>query len=334
MSIFMSGETASGKTTTLNSMLTFINYHSKIFTAEDTPEVIVPQPVWQRLITRESGSGDSRVELFDLVRAALRSRPDYIIVGEATEGRIAIGQRGRAEVLVSAFGYEKHASVGRSTVNPIEQVAYIIDTFHRWYCSDAIDLLGKRNIVPTDIKIPLGGGGGLDSRGGNSTVPNRVELTYDVRTLPGDTPESIMRLMRGNLERVIVNGRKRYPDFKEPSIEFARDECKTYTGVSIAQEKFAPAWYTEENAAIVELAKKGLAQAGQKPVLGSYSFCTDGSAIDTYRRLTPDVPCEIIGYGPSNEGLAHTVNEYIELAALRAAVNGYAHIVSELLRLR
>jgi flagellar protein FlaI len=86
MNCIVSGETASGKTTTLNSILTFVNHHKKVYTAEDTPEVIAPQPVWQRLVTRDTGPEESRVELFDLVRTALRSRPDYIVVGE-TRGR-------------------------------------------------------------------------------------------------------------------------------------------------------------------------------------------------------------------------------------------------------
>ncbi|MEM2900175.1 MAG: type II/IV secretion system ATPase subunit [Thermoplasmata archaeon] len=82
MNVVVSGETASGKTTTLNALLNFINHNSKVYSAEDTPEVIAPQPVWQRLVTRDSGPEESRVDLFELVKAALRSRPNYIIVGE------------------------------------------------------------------------------------------------------------------------------------------------------------------------------------------------------------------------------------------------------------
>jgi len=82
-SVFVVGETASGKTTTLNSIFTFIPRDAKIYTAEDTAEVIPPHDTWQQLLTRE-GSGDEGgdVSMFDLVAAALRSRPDYIIVGE------------------------------------------------------------------------------------------------------------------------------------------------------------------------------------------------------------------------------------------------------------
>jgi flagellar protein FlaI len=88
--VFVVGETASGKTTTLNGVLSFIPDDSKIYTAEDTAEVLPPHDTWQQLLTRESEDGGG-VDMFDLVAAALRSRPDYIIVGEVRgeEGRMA-----------------------------------------------------------------------------------------------------------------------------------------------------------------------------------------------------------------------------------------------------
>ncbi|WP_227133247.1 type II/IV secretion system ATPase subunit [Halorubellus salinus] len=91
--VFVVGETASGKTTTLNASLSFIPQDSKIYTAEDTAEVIPPHDTWQQLLTREGQGEDesSDVDMFDLVAAALRSRPDYIIVGEVrgAEGQMA-----------------------------------------------------------------------------------------------------------------------------------------------------------------------------------------------------------------------------------------------------
>jgi flagellar protein FlaI len=105
MSVIVSGETASGKTTTLNAILTFINHNQKVYSAEDTPEVIAPQPVWQRLITRDAGPEAGRVELFDLVRAALRSRPNYIIVGEVRgrEGNVMFQAMQTGHAVISTF---------------------------------------------------------------------------------------------------------------------------------------------------------------------------------------------------------------------------------------
>jgi flagellar protein FlaI len=89
--VFVVGETASGKTTTLNASLSFIPRDEKIYTAEDTAEVMPPHSTWQQLLTREGGGDGKDIEIFDLVAAALRSRPDYIIVGEVrgAEGRMA-----------------------------------------------------------------------------------------------------------------------------------------------------------------------------------------------------------------------------------------------------
>jgi archaeal flagellar protein FlaI len=91
MSIFLCGEAACGKTTTLNALLSFIDPRSKVYSAEDTPEVQPPHKVWQRLLTRETGPPSGHVKMFDLLKAALRSRPDYIVVGEirGAEGAVA-----------------------------------------------------------------------------------------------------------------------------------------------------------------------------------------------------------------------------------------------------
>ncbi len=83
------GETASGKTTTLNALTAFIRHDAKIVSIEETPEVNLFHKNWVREVTRlHTGSP---VTMFDLLKAALRQRPDYIIVGEirGEEGRIA-----------------------------------------------------------------------------------------------------------------------------------------------------------------------------------------------------------------------------------------------------
>ncbi len=89
ISFFVCGETASGKTTTLNALTAFIKPDSKVVSIEETPEIRLFHKNWVRELTRlHTGSP---VTMFDLVKAALRQRPDYIIIGEirGEEGRVA-----------------------------------------------------------------------------------------------------------------------------------------------------------------------------------------------------------------------------------------------------
>jgi len=83
-SILVSGGTATGKTTFLNSISQYIPPTMKIVSIEDTAELMLPQINWVPQIAR-SGYGPKKygeVSMFDLLKAALRQRPDYIIVGE------------------------------------------------------------------------------------------------------------------------------------------------------------------------------------------------------------------------------------------------------------
>ncbi|MDI6887258.1 MAG: ATPase, T2SS/T4P/T4SS family [Candidatus Thermoplasmatota archaeon] len=89
MSILFVGGTASGKTTTLNAVSLFIPMHMKIVSIEETRELNLPHPNWIPGCTREGFGGEfvagrvaGEVNMYDLLKAALRERPEYVIVGE------------------------------------------------------------------------------------------------------------------------------------------------------------------------------------------------------------------------------------------------------------
>ncbi len=92
LSVFVSGETASGKTTLLNALTTFIQPLAKIVSIEDTPELQVPHQNWIREVVQSSSAeGAESITMFDLLMAALRQRPNEIIIGEirGAEGNVA-----------------------------------------------------------------------------------------------------------------------------------------------------------------------------------------------------------------------------------------------------
>jgi pilus assembly protein CpaF len=83
LNIVISGGTGSGKTTLLNAISHFIDHGERIITVEDAAELQLQQPHVVRLETRpENLEGLGQVTQRDLVRNALRMRPDRIIIGE------------------------------------------------------------------------------------------------------------------------------------------------------------------------------------------------------------------------------------------------------------
>lgn len=88
-SMIICGGTASGKTSTLNSIALFIPPGAKIVTMEDTREINLPHMNWIPGTTRSGvgergpdGKAPGEIDMYDLMRASLRQRPNYIIVGE------------------------------------------------------------------------------------------------------------------------------------------------------------------------------------------------------------------------------------------------------------
>ena len=145
-SFFICGGTACGKTTTMNAIIPFIPPERKIYTTESTPEMQVPHTVWQQLLTKTSGPEEGQVDMFALLRAALRSRPDYIIPGEVrgAEGSIVFQAMQTGHPCMSTF----HAGtvtkvIQRFTGDPINVPKTFMDNLDFVVIQLAIDRDGK-----------------------------------------------------------------------------------------------------------------------------------------------------------------------------------------------
>jgi len=237
-------------------------------------------------------------------------KPDYVIIGEASEMNLKIGQRGRAEVVVETAGVPAHSANPHKGVNAVTSMRKLLDGM------DAIvpphsEKLGDGILVLTDlISSPYPG---------SSVLPKGCIATFDRRTLTGETEESVLAPVRACIERLTKE------DASFQAKTYIREgSIRCYTGETITAKRFFPAWEEEDTAAYVQASLAALRSVRPETALSAYSFCTNGSY------YSGEAGIKTLGYGPSLESLAHTTDEYIALDALFEAVEGYQAILTAL----
>jgi len=151
-SILFCGGTASGKTTALNALSLFIPSSHKIISIEDTREVSLPHKNWIAGTTRQGFSSSEEnktgkdIDMFDLIRAALRQRPKVIIVGEVR------GKEAYSLFQAMATGHTSYATVHASTIHtliqrlenpPISLPRALLTSLDMIVFQNAVDIGGK-----------------------------------------------------------------------------------------------------------------------------------------------------------------------------------------------
>lgn len=124
-SILIAGSTATGKTTFLNVLSSFINPNSKIVSIEDTSELKLSQVNWLPQVTRPGfGPNDyGQIDMEALLKSALRQRPDYLIVGEVRGAEANVLFQGMATGhpgLSTLHADNINAVIDRLTTPPIQ----------------------------------------------------------------------------------------------------------------------------------------------------------------------------------------------------------------------
>lgn len=233
-------------------------------------------------------------------------KPDYVVIGEASELNLKIGQRGRAEIVVETFGKPAHSANPDKGINAVYQMAKVIERIRNLEMTHQ-EGLGYGILELTDIKS--------SPYPGASVVPDYCRVTYDRRLLVGETKEGVLK----PIQDLLTQMEKEDPTLKA-KVSYAVGKEKCYTGSDIEGERFFPGWLYDENDEFVQKAYKGLKIAGLEPEITQYSFCTNGS------HYAGEAGIKTIGFGPSRENLAHTIDEHIELDSLFKALQGYYFI--------
>jgi putative selenium metabolism hydrolase len=233
-------------------------------------------------------------------------RPDFVVIGEATNLNLSRGGRGRAEIHLETIGRPSHSSTPKQGLNAVLEMMKVIEAIEGMVLPSR-PLLGPAIMALTDIiSAPYPG---------YSVIPSRCQVTYDRRLLPGETIDRVLQSIRDlpGLDGIHLN------------IRLAEGEHQTYTGAMLRGTKFFPAWEFAEDEPFVQMAFRGLQAAGLTPDFRAYQFCTNAA----YSAGIAGVPT--VGFGPADEPDAHVIDEHVTVESLWGAAQGYLGIIQSVL---
>lgn len=237
-------------------------------------------------------------------------KPDYVVIGECSELNLKIGQRGRGEIVVETFGKPAHSANPDKGINAVYKMATVIQEINKLE-PPVHPVLGKGILELVDIKsAPYPGA---------SVVPEYCRATYDRRLLVGETMESVIKPLQELADKLMESDSQMKIKI---SYSFGKEMC--YTGNVIEGERFFPGWLYDKEDEFTQIAYKGLKSVGLNPEITQYSFCTNGS------HYAGEAKIPTIGFGPSRENLAHTIDEHIEIDQLIKGTEGYYGILKSL----
>lgn len=263
--------------------------------------------IWVSFIVHEEGfEGISAREVSKKVN------PDIVVIGEASEMDLKISQRGRAEIVVETFGKPCHSSNPKEGINAVYSMMKLLEEIRKIETISQEGMFGENILELTDIKsLPYPG---------LSVVPEYCVATFDRRLLVGETKDSVL----SDIKKIIEDLKAKDKDFDaKVSYKYGKETC--YTGETIEEERFFPAWRRQKDEDYIVKIKDMLNQNGYSVDLTGYSFCTNGS----HYGGEANIPC--IGIGPGKEKNAHIVDEYVKVKDIEDITDYYYLVCKALL---
>lgn len=245
---------------------------------------------------------EETVEGLALARVLDETRAEAVVICEPSDLAVQIGQRGRAELIVTATGIPAHAAYPERGKNPIIAAAAGLAALQRLALPADPDL-GPAILVATDvISQPWPS---------ISLIPSGVQIRFDRRTLIGETRADVVAGIAGALAAV---------DAGAFDVSITAEPLTSYTGISLEAPRWLPAWTTARDHWLVQAARDAVREVTGSSRTGVYDFCTNGSESAGVR----DIPT--IGLGPGSAADAHTPDESVSVAQVKHARKIYERL--------
>ena len=239
-------------------------------------------------------------------------RCDLVYLCEPSSGDVALGHRGKIELVVTTHGRAAHSSQPKQGINALEKMLPVLDAvFHALQANLATHpVLGESSMTVTDCIV---------RPGALSIIPDTCEISIDRRYMPGETIADLIEQFTGLFAAI----KHRDPEFEatvEPRIFLER----TYTGLEASMKKYHPPWITDEHHPYVIKTMEALHAIGQAPRKKYWKFGTDGSMSAGIHNIPT------IGYSGAEEKWAHQPKEQVYVDAMIGTIEGYVSMLCAL----
>ena len=238
--------------------------------------------------------------------------PGAVIIGEATQGDIAIGHRGRGEMEVVIHGTAGHASAPERARNSLDLVPAVLAAIEEVAAGqDSDSVLGRASLVATGIDVLP------ESR---NVIPDRVTVVGDWRVLPSMTDDGLIRTIEEAVRRQVGEGMEGLAY----EVRMASETQTAYTGVSEHRNLFSPGFLMDGDDPLVLAAAKAVGRRGQDDaaaMVRPWTFATDGG----WSHGVFGIPT--IGFAPGEERYAHTNRERLDVEEARWAFGKYHDLI-------
>lgn len=249
---------------------------------------------------------------FDYTMKEKNIKADCVFLCEPSSNDLAIGQRGKVELVVKTYGRCAHSSAPHEGVNAVELMVPILqDIFSHTGIDLHADVNGITPITVTNCIVKPGGT--------LSVVPDECEISVDRRYAPDQTLDDLL----GEFEAIFARLKTHYPEFKA-TVEPRVYEETSYTGYTNKVRKYHPAWDTGSDNEYVQKSLKALRALGQNPAEKYWKFGTDGGIT----RAVHGIPT--IGYSGAEEKWAHQPKEQVSISEMMKTYEGYIAILAEI----
>ena len=245
---------------------------------------------------------EEEIEGIALGKVMDRVKPENVVICEPSKLQIKLGHKGRIEYLLYVNGKTFHSAFPDKFDNTIHLAAKAINALKDIKFTNSHEM-GDGVLTPT----------GLMTNSNTSMAPSETAIRFDRRTVPGDTEDLAKKEIMDIVNKINPNAF---------SLKVENSITITYTGEKILCEKSFKPWTIDKDHRLVKSLVKAVEKNGIGVNMGYWGFCTNGVESMGNRKINT------IGFGPGNEELAHTTNEYVELEHLEKAYKVYMDLIN------